>query len=252
MATSRQAVAKQPHVVVLSGLSGGGKTAAAKLFEDLGYIVVDNLPGELLPNLAELVVRTRSGSPGRDRPRRPGRRRGGRLSRDARRPRGPRPPAAGLLPRGPRRDVIRRFSETRHRHPLAKGRGTQAAITLERRLLDPDPRRGRRRRRHVGPVAPRAPRAAVHPPRRPRAGRHGHPAHQLRLQVRRPARGGPRLRHALPPEPVLRSRAARALRPDGAGPRFVLDQPGAGDSSSSSRSCWRSPSRPSSTRARAG
>ena len=45
-----------PHVVVLSGLSGGGKTAAAKLFEDLAYTVVDNLPGELLPNLAELVV----------------------------------------------------------------------------------------------------------------------------------------------------------------------------------------------------
>ncbi len=32
-------------VVILSGLSGGGKTAAAKLFEDLGYMVVDNLPG---------------------------------------------------------------------------------------------------------------------------------------------------------------------------------------------------------------
>src|SRR5436305_6167616 len=43
------------HVVLLSGLSGGGKTAAAKLFEDLGYTVVDNLPGELLPELAELV-----------------------------------------------------------------------------------------------------------------------------------------------------------------------------------------------------
>ena len=37
------------------GLSGGGKTAAAKLFEDLGYIVVDNLPGELLPDLADLI-----------------------------------------------------------------------------------------------------------------------------------------------------------------------------------------------------
>ena len=43
-------------VVILSGLSGGGKTAAAKLFEDLGYMVVDNLPGELLPELAELVA----------------------------------------------------------------------------------------------------------------------------------------------------------------------------------------------------
>jgi UPF0042 nucleotide-binding protein len=33
--------------------------------------------------------------------------------------------------------LIRRFSETRHRHPLATGRSTQAAIALERRLLDP-------------------------------------------------------------------------------------------------------------------
>ena len=40
-------------VVILSGLSGGGKTAAAKLFEDLGYMVVDNLPGELLPNTSK-------------------------------------------------------------------------------------------------------------------------------------------------------------------------------------------------------
>ena len=49
------ATAEGQHVVLLSGLSGGGKTAAAKLFEDLGYTVVDNLPGELLTELAELV-----------------------------------------------------------------------------------------------------------------------------------------------------------------------------------------------------
>ena len=48
--------ASAPHVVVISGLSGGGKTAAAKLFEDLNYTVVDNLPGELLPAVLELVT----------------------------------------------------------------------------------------------------------------------------------------------------------------------------------------------------
>jgi len=42
-------------LVVISGLSGAGKTAATKLFEDLGYTCMDNLPGELLPDLAELV-----------------------------------------------------------------------------------------------------------------------------------------------------------------------------------------------------
>src|SRR5512145_950634 len=45
-----------PQVVLLSGLSGGGKTAAAKLFEDLAFTVVDNLPAELLPELAGLVA----------------------------------------------------------------------------------------------------------------------------------------------------------------------------------------------------
>ena len=51
------------EVVVVTGLSGGGKTAAAKLFEDLGYVVVDNLPGELLPDLADLLAeRPASGS----------------------------------------------------------------------------------------------------------------------------------------------------------------------------------------------
>src|SRR3954463_16052120 len=52
--------AEEQHVVILSGLSGGGKTAAAKLFEDLGYTVVDNLPSELLPELAELVSEDRA------------------------------------------------------------------------------------------------------------------------------------------------------------------------------------------------
>ena len=52
----------EPAVVIVSGLSGGGKTAAAKLFEDLGYTVVDNLPGHaqrtvMLPEvLLDLLV----------------------------------------------------------------------------------------------------------------------------------------------------------------------------------------------------
>ena len=36
------------HVAVITGLSGAGKTAASKIFEDLGYTVVDNVPAELL------------------------------------------------------------------------------------------------------------------------------------------------------------------------------------------------------------
>ncbi|TAK00175.1 MAG: RNase adapter RapZ [Chloroflexota bacterium] len=126
------------HVVILSGLSGGGKTAAAKLFEDLGYVVVDNLPGELLPNLADLV----SGDPQRYARvaivldvRAGNAETAYRAMRGALEGRGIRPQVFFLEARD---DVlIRRFSETRHRHPLGEGRGIAAAIADERRLLDP-------------------------------------------------------------------------------------------------------------------
>ena len=139
--TAGEPVAETPAeqaVVILSGLSGGGKTAAAKLFEDLGYTVVDNLPGELLPELAELVaddqerfarvaivVDVRGGDPEVSL----GAMRGALEGR-------------GMVPRivflEARDDVlIRRFSETRHRHPLADERGIASSIAEERRLLDP-------------------------------------------------------------------------------------------------------------------
>jgi UPF0042 nucleotide-binding protein len=126
------------HVVILSGLSGGGKTAAAKLFEDLGYTVVDNLPGELLIELAELVsdeperfdktaivLDVRSG----DAPMAFGAMRG------ALEGRGIRPQVFFLEARD--EVLIRRFSETRHRHPLSDQRGIASSIAAERRLLDP-------------------------------------------------------------------------------------------------------------------
>lgn len=46
------------ETVVVTGLSGAGRSTAAKVFEDLGYYVVDNLPAELLVTLIELGSRT--------------------------------------------------------------------------------------------------------------------------------------------------------------------------------------------------
>ena len=127
-----------PAVVILTGLSGGGKTAAAKLFEDLGYTVVDNLPGELLPDLAELVSSDRQ--------------RFARVAivldvragdttialaamRGALEGRGIRPRVVFLEASD---DVlIRRFSETRHRHPLGDEHGIATSIAEERRMLEP-------------------------------------------------------------------------------------------------------------------
>ncbi|HET7677694.1 MAG TPA: RNase adapter RapZ [Candidatus Limnocylindrales bacterium] len=137
LAPPQQGSAERPHVVVISGLSGAGKTTIAKLFEDLGYRVIDNLPSDLLPEMAELVA---------EQPERFGR---VALVLDARA--GDAPVAFGSLVgalegRGiapqvfflEARDevLIRRFSETRHRHPLDRRGGIAASIAEERRLLD--------------------------------------------------------------------------------------------------------------------
>ena len=139
--TSERGVARsdrpKPHVAIISGLSGAGKTAASKLLEDLGYRVVDNLPAELLRNLAQLVARD------------PDRYERLALVLDARagdaadafhqavnalESRGISPQVFFLEARD---DVlIRRFSETRHRHPLdTEERGVTASIKRERELL---------------------------------------------------------------------------------------------------------------------
>src|SRR5919201_3491740 len=49
--------APAPGFTIITGLSGAGRSEAAKCLEDLGYFVVDNLPSSLLPKLAELAAR---------------------------------------------------------------------------------------------------------------------------------------------------------------------------------------------------
>jgi UPF0042 nucleotide-binding protein len=127
----------KPHVAIISGLSGAGKTAASKLLEDIGFRVIDNLPAELLRHLAQLVARetdqfgqlalvldARSGDPAV----------AYREAVHALEGRGITPQVFFLEARD---DVlIRRFSETRHRHPLYdEASGVAASIERERRLL---------------------------------------------------------------------------------------------------------------------
>jgi RNase adapter protein RapZ len=47
-------VQRELHVVVVTGLSGSGKSTAIKAFEDLNYFCIDNLPVPLLPNFLSL------------------------------------------------------------------------------------------------------------------------------------------------------------------------------------------------------
>ncbi len=129
--------AAQPHVAIISGLSGAGKTAASKLLEDVGYRVIDNLPAELLRHLAQLVARetsqfervalvldARSDDPAL-------------AYREAVHALESREITPKVFFLEARPDVlIRRFSETRHRHPLDSDEGGVAAsIERERELL---------------------------------------------------------------------------------------------------------------------
>jgi UPF0042 nucleotide-binding protein len=126
------------HVAIVTGLSGAGKTAASKIFEDLGYTVVDNVPAELLRALAELVANdpkrydrvaivldVRQG----DAPLALGAALGALHGRDIE-------PQIVFLEASDEA-LIRRYSETRHRHPLDnQNDGVESAIRRERAMLD--------------------------------------------------------------------------------------------------------------------
>jgi len=49
---------EQTDIVVITGMSGAGRSTAAKSLEDLGWFVVDNLPPGLLPTMVDLAARS--------------------------------------------------------------------------------------------------------------------------------------------------------------------------------------------------
>ena len=128
------------RLVVISGLSGAGKSVALHTLEDLGFYCTDNLPANLLPEFTRQLLRFREGFYERA--------------------------AAGIDARSPEADLrgfpsqlaqlealgvdvevvfleaeddilIKRFSETRRRHPLTvEGLSLAEAIQDERRLLE--------------------------------------------------------------------------------------------------------------------
>jgi RNase adapter protein RapZ len=124
--------------VILTGLSGSGKTQAIRALEDLGYFCIDNLPTELIPTIAALSSREDTGL--------------GKVAIvvDVRErgflaefPRVYRKLKAepGVNPRlifleASDSTLVRRFSETRRPHPLAADRSVSEGIAEERRRLD--------------------------------------------------------------------------------------------------------------------
>lgn len=128
------------YLVVVSGLSGGGKSTALHALEDLGFYCVDNLPAVLLKEFARQMSEN------------PGVYTNVALGIDAR-SRGPELAeipvwleslkASGLncqllFLTADDKDLIKRFSETRRRHPLtSETRALPRAIELENEMLDP-------------------------------------------------------------------------------------------------------------------
>lgn len=46
----------RPHLAIITGLSGAGRTTAAKVLEDIGYFVIDNLPPSLIGRVVDLAT----------------------------------------------------------------------------------------------------------------------------------------------------------------------------------------------------
>jgi UPF0042 nucleotide-binding protein len=126
---------RDTQIVIVTGLSGSGKSVAIKCFEDLGFYCIDNLPTLLLPTFAELctqagdIQRIALGIDIRDRdfplsfP----------AQIDALRQAGF---SCETLFLEARDDVLtRRYSETRRKHPLAAQVPVTEAIRLEREAL---------------------------------------------------------------------------------------------------------------------
>ncbi len=128
------------HVVVVTGMSGAGRSTALHVLEDLGFYCVDNIPPALASSLLELAETSDRSE--KERVERLG------LGVDVRTVaflEGAGDTIAGLREAGHELEVlfldatdevlIRRYSETRRPHPLAQGGDVQAAIQLERERL---------------------------------------------------------------------------------------------------------------------
>jgi UPF0042 nucleotide-binding protein len=128
---------KKPFIV-LTGMSGSGKSQAIRALEDLGYFCVDNLPITLIPTLATLALR------------------GGEIDKVAivvdvrektlltsfpkifkRLRKMPRLNPVLIFLEASHDTLVRRFSETRRPHPLAHDRSVSEGIRDERRRMEP-------------------------------------------------------------------------------------------------------------------
>lgn len=124
------------QLLILTGMSGAGKSTALKILEDIGYLCVDNLPIALLPSFAEVS----------------GRKEGDRrlaVGIDIRNADAITDLKWALDEMGPLRAdchilfldaddevLVKRYKETRRTHPLAEGRRVEDGIADERKEIE--------------------------------------------------------------------------------------------------------------------
>ena len=125
------------QMIIISGLSGAGKSTAGEFLEDEGFYTIDNMPALLMPRFAELCL---SGSGGYDKVAMVSDIRGGKnfdelfCALDTMREMGIDCKLLFLEASVPA--IIKRFKETRRSHPLCSdGCSIESAVSRERELL---------------------------------------------------------------------------------------------------------------------
>lgn len=124
------------QLVILTGVSGSGKSNALKAFEDLGFYCIDNLPVELIPTFSELhfggsseisravlLVDAREGA------------QLARLPETIRQLHREGMPAELVFLEASEEALLRRFSETRRPHPLGHNLSVREGLRRERHLM---------------------------------------------------------------------------------------------------------------------
>ena len=127
------------ELLIITGMSGSGKSRAASILEDIGYYIVDNLPAEMMVKFADfcisshghydrvaLVYDVRAGEPF------------DLLIATLERLKRTNVDCRLLFLDADTAAIINRYKETRRAHPLsAEGRGIEQAVMLERQMLQP-------------------------------------------------------------------------------------------------------------------
>ena len=126
---------KDNRFLIITGLSGSGKTVVSRFLEDLGYYCIDNLPSKLIPNLVELwtrkeveiekvalVVDIREAGFSKKFPE---------VLKAIRKKISPRV----IFLEASDEVLVKRFSESRRPHPLARKRSVMESVQLERKRL---------------------------------------------------------------------------------------------------------------------